>query len=564
MTPIGFFRHVDLDRTNPVHTTFQAYINHLEPWESSLFEHYSATQDPDALKHHLQSLDSSPLFLAHDGGASERGSFGWVIASSTAIFWEGSGRTYGRTPGSFRTESYGMLAALQFLHHYIRYSHATVANPALEHFEYTDSESLMKRLSYSMARYHPSPGACLKSEFDLEIAILATLKLLPLTIRRKHVNSHQDDKQPVIAKLPWHVQLNIICDRLASRQLAVCPLETQVILNPHCNAYVQVRGESVTGQIRNALFDAAARPRMKEYLLRRYEWDETIFDSVNWAATHTCVRSLSSPERLFVTKLCFTLLPIGKRLQQRKAHIPADCPACDEPCEDDWHWISCPSKAEWRTKQHDLFSARLISLQTHPGLKLLILRAHKALLEYGNCDFTDAVLSADEASVIASQTAIGWRHFAFGRCSSEWSRIQEQHARAEKLDPKHFNGDLWTSKVIKHIWRSLRALWTLRNTDLHGTTYAEGEPTRRARIVPLIRRMYARAHELAPRDQAMLRMPLDERITQPLSVLVTWLSAVQPAFEEARVRNDDIDSDMEDEIAEELEIEQAIALEQAL
>jgi hypothetical protein len=52
-------------------------------------------------------------------------------------------------------------------------------------------------------------------------------------------------------------------------------------------------------------------------------------------------------------------------------------------------------------------------------------------------------------------------------------------------------------------------------------------------------------------------MPLEDRIKQPLSVLVTWLSAVHPAFEEARIRDDEIDSDMEDKIAEELEIEQA-------
>jgi hypothetical protein len=97
----------------------------------------------------------------------------------------------------------------------------------------------------------------------------------------------------------------------------------------------------------------------------------------------------------------------------------------------------------------------------------------------------------------------------------------------------------WTSKVIKHIWGSLRDLWLARNTDLHGTTLSEGKATKRDRINPIIRGFYDRIGELAPHDQAMLRMPLEERLKQPLSVLVTWLSVARPAFEEARVCNDD-------------------------
>ncbi len=49
-------------------------------------------------------------------------------------------------------------------------------------------------------------------EFDLEIAILATIKALPVTILQKHILAHQDNKQPDLLKLFWHVQLNIVCN----------------------------------------------------------------------------------------------------------------------------------------------------------------------------------------------------------------------------------------------------------------------------------------------------------------------------------------------------------------
>ena len=131
----------------------------------------------------------------------------------------------------------------------------------------------------------------------------------------------------------------------------------------------------------------------------------------------------------------------------------------------------------------------------------------------------------------------------------------------EKLNPKYHNGPAWTTKVIQHIWSALRALWTVRNTDLHGTTFYEGDATKRDRLHPLIRHLYAHIHKLDPVDRAMLCMPLEDRLKQPVSVLVTWLSVAQPAFEAARIREDP-DSDMEADTLEreleELEIARAM------
>jgi hypothetical protein len=456
-----------------------------------------------------------------------------------------------------------MLAALRFLLQYLRFWAVPIADTAKDHLDYTDSQSLLKRLSSSLKRYYDSPGTCLKSEFDLESAILAAFKELPLKITRHHVAAHQDDRQPNILRLRWKAQLNIVCDRLASRQLAVCPVEPNVVPNPSCNAYIQVRGESVTGQIRKTLFDAAARPRLKAYLLKRYTWDESIFASIDWEATHSCIRSLRSSDHRFVTKFCFQQLPLGIRLRQRDALAPAQCPACEEPLEDDWHWITCPARAPWRSQQADLFSSRLESLNTQPGLKLIILRAFKSLLSSGACDFADSVFSANESLVVTSQAAIGWKHLIYGRCSSEWARIQEKHARAEKLDSKLFTGKSWTRKVIRYFWHAFQDLWKVRNTDLHGTTFAEGEPAKRARIEPIIQHLYNHIHQLAPSDRVMLMMPIADRLKQPISVLTTWLSIVQPAFDESRIRDDEPDSDQEAANAEDAEIERAIAQEAA-
>jgi hypothetical protein len=126
--------------------------------------------------------------------------------------------------------------------------------------------------------------------------------------------------------------------------------------------------------------------------------------------------------------------------------------------------------------------------------------------------------------------------------------IQDQYIDDNEIDRKHFSGLAWTIKVTQHIWRALHSLWKLRNTALHGTTFTESEATRRTRIEPLVRRIYSQIFRLSPADQVMLRKPLAERLQQPLSLIETWLSLVQPAFDAAALSDaDSVEMDESDD-----------------
>jgi hypothetical protein len=74
----------------------------------------------------------------------------------------------------------------------VHFHAVTIASPATEHLQYTDSKSLLNRLTSSMARFYPSPSVCLKSEFDLKIAIRATITVILLKITQHHIAAHQD------------------------------------------------------------------------------------------------------------------------------------------------------------------------------------------------------------------------------------------------------------------------------------------------------------------------------------------------------------------------------------
>jgi hypothetical protein len=543
IVPLGFYTpEIDNGIDHP--NTFTAFMQQLDPWDAHLFPYFQAYQPELALKAFLEDPLSPHLLLAHDGGASDRGSFGWLIATPASILWEGSGLTQGRTPGSFRAESYGMLAALRFLLHYLSYWNVTPANPSLVHLEYTDSKSLLQRLASSKARFYASPKACLASEYDLESAITATLQALPITLHLDHIKAHQDKLQPNTLLLPWEAQLNIVCDRLAGQQLSLCNLETTVLPNPFCNVYLAASHGSITGQLRSSLFEAASTPIITTYLRARYLWNQNTLESIDWDAHSTAVRSLSLPEHRFVVKFIHRILPIGFRLRQRNAHMPAGCPSCDAPVEDDWHWLLCPAHQSWRDKQARLLARRLRSLHTEPGLKFIILRAFRDLTHSGSCSFTGTTLTEPEQSVVNSQATIGWQHFLFGRFSKEWSTAQRLHIVAADQNADKYSGSAWTAQIITHLWRAIHALWGIRNEALHGPS--NQATTKRDRIEPLISALYSRQLEIPLADQIMFRKPLNERLRQPLSVLNVWLSVATPAFHAARL---DTDNESDDEIS---------------
>jgi hypothetical protein len=81
---------------------------------------------------------------------------------------------------------------------------------------------------------------------------------------------------------------------------------------------------------------------------------------------------------------------------------------------------------------------------------------------------------------------------------------------------------------------------------------------------PLVRYLYDHIDELDPIDRAMLRMPLEDRLKQPVSVLITWLSVAQPAFDAARIREDpECEMDAEATLQmewDELELARALSL----
>jgi hypothetical protein len=95
-------------------TTFDEFVDTLEPWEIDVLRMATLHVNPNALCEAL----SSGFRAASDGSVRlmTQGSFGWVLSTDNGHqLATGMGPARGPRPASYRAEGYGLLSILQFL-----------------------------------------------------------------------------------------------------------------------------------------------------------------------------------------------------------------------------------------------------------------------------------------------------------------------------------------------------------------------------------------------------------------------------------------------------------------
>ena len=125
-------------------------IGSLEPWEQQLFKDWRELTTEPALFSIMQNeKEFTQLYIGSDGGMlpqgefKNRGSQGWVIATSDKILWRGSGPVVSYPKNaSFRTEAFGLLAILRLLYHTANFWGFALPDVSIK--SHTDSLSLIQ------------------------------------------------------------------------------------------------------------------------------------------------------------------------------------------------------------------------------------------------------------------------------------------------------------------------------------------------------------------------------------------------------------------------------------
>jgi hypothetical protein len=241
--------------------------------------------------------------LVSDGGAAgDVGSFGALLASDDAIFVKLSGTTEGALPGSFCAESYGCLAIFRFLYHFRRYHHP---NPGrCRNTFYCNNLGLIKRLDFAHGPLKPFPRHYLRSDMDLELQIIDTIRLLEISVKYQHVLGHQDDDDDAdddlhapSVPLTREAKLNVQCDHLASAALRAAQPAHNVTFLPAGIISVTVDGQTVTRKLSRSIRTIVGRRRQLASFHRRYNWTADQFDQIDWPQFRSSVYKFSLKNR---------------------------------------------------------------------------------------------------------------------------------------------------------------------------------------------------------------------------------------------------------------------------
>lgn len=128
-------------------------------------------------------------------------------------------------------------------------------------------------------------------------------------------------------------------------------------------------------------------------------------------------------------------------------------------------------------------------------------------------------------AAIITQQNIGWRHMFMGKLSQEWENLQGATLTSSgTLRAPH----LWSASIIETILTLTIDLWTERNADVHGRTYAEQNAALLTRYRAEIHRLSSLRPEMRPSDTIILDH-VDQILAHDKAIdLADWITTNRP------------------------------------
>ncbi|KAI2496026.1 hypothetical protein MHU86_18499 [Fragilaria crotonensis] len=311
-------------------TTFDEFVNTLDPWEIDVLRMTTMHVDPNALCEAL----SHGLRAASDGSVrfTTQGAFGWVLSTDQGLqAATGMGPARGPRPSSYRAEGYGLLSILRFL---IRIA------------EFTGRVEAWRGVLF--------------------------------------IKGHQDEKIPY-AQLPLLARLNVDADAMAGRFQDLHGQDRPLaLITPRTGVHLHLLEGTVTSSHAAHLRHAYCGPPLLEYLRIKNGWSSSTVHSINWQAHGSALRKQIT-HRIHFVKFVHDVLPTHSR-QNRMDKGKRTCPCCLSLHEDRDHILRCPTVARtsWRHKFLTKLAETCDNHYTYGPLRDLLLEAFRQWLDPDN------------------------------------------------------------------------------------------------------------------------------------------------------------------------------------
>lgn len=495
-------------------------------WENALLGQCQGLKSPAVIHH---AITNSQLITCSDGSVrNSHGSFGFIISDihGTRLL-QGFGPAPGNPPTSFRSEAYGVLATVRWLHR--AYQLYKPANPPpVTH--YLDNQSVIRRINNSMKSSWQSPNCRLLPEQDVIDEIIVSLRQLPFPVNLEWIQGHQDSRFP-FSSLSLPAQMNCEADRAASKwHSPLYTTETPVLPLPTTPSRLIINGCIITGYAKRRVYEAATIPHLHIYLRRKFRWTETTLTHIDWPIYQQILQVFRDRWTTLVKHL-HGISPTGKYAHRNNHLLPHECPTCSMPFESNNHVMECPhpSRMPWRDatiRKTTRYRQESVDPHLLDILRDGLTRFHRQLEPP-----QPAAYPPHYSTVIEQQNCIGWDHLYRGRWSENWKIQQDKYQESHPHLPS-LSGSDWTKGVGRILLDQWFQLWTIRNEDRHGKDQTRHSILREGTLHAELRELYTYRTLVCPIDRHIFHPTADNHIQQhpSLDALEDWLRSYRPVI----------------------------------
>jgi hypothetical protein len=437
---------------------------------------------------------------------------------------------YGDDQSAYRSELCGLMGIMYTLrelcaHHHIKTGAITVACDGLS--------AIRKALD------EDSTFSCRSAQFDLLAAIESVLLRLPIQVRWRHVDGHQDDGR--VGPLDRWEQLNVEMDALAKlrwQQSAPSHRPFHDIDGQLWPLYIGCRRDTDASGLRTAKDGRAVGndlpARLADHTLGKHLlqfWSDRPWvgnptaPRINWDAIGAARAALTMPRKAWLTKFAAGHNGVYARLEQRGQVASALCPRCHDEIETPEHVLSCrygdprfeecaPVLMKWGRKSG-----------AAPGLMETIVEGIADWRRRPSSQRSRWKHARSPALFEAAreQQDIGWGAMLMGLQSRRWELIQGEHFRNQG---SLRSGRRWVTELIKKLWNTAWDMWSFRSFQIN-----QGYDEEALNVVMSLDRHILHVHSLGtnfvpPELHSLVNSPPQTLLRRPVEARLAWLDKI--------------------------------------
>ena len=485
----------------------------------------------------------------------KRGSHGYALRET--------GRTredivgYGLSPesddmSSMTTEHFGMIGLLVLLH-VICIQYSLVEEECYDKvIIYVDNKTVVERCNTTQNLMNLSDYSV--PEQDLWSLTTELIKKLPISIDIVWVKGHQNEnKFGDIINGPFQqdVQMNILADELANKGMKTeGRKKMRPTLTHSAIAMYNANGKYVT-DVRKYMIEKVNGRRLLDYYIRKREWNEEVFKSIEWEGIHGMLNKSNPIRRIKIVKLMHNWQNTGRqkgRIRDARIRLDTDtpktptaeeesCHLCPDGCgeeEMELHFLHCRTRKAKMERKRLIKKVlqRLRSLRTSEPIMSLVGYILASISNREEIDMDLEELRIDEKSALAKaikgQKIIGWNDLCQGFYHKAWAQSQGRHYKTTGTRTKYLNIGRWKRMFSTILCDYCLDCWEWRNKTIHGETRKESRLKQLVRLRKQVGILYKEKRNLrGTKNQGIFDMPKEKRQNMGIQSTKLWIGMAE-------------------------------------